>query len=399
MSMMDARPERPIQPKSLDNMDLPSSTPNRQTILDSIGPPIIAFLIAQIFLSLVISAAAFNPSDYRTWERGDSGQYLDIAAKGYTLRPSDGSLYPRGNWEGNSGWMPLYPWMIRALVRLGLNLHAAAMGLTLLFHLLTLILLGTRFLTDVNRRRRFCCLLLAAFFPGQIYQHAVFPISLFTFLALLALDRLLRGRWLIAGLAGMAAAAAYSTGFLLSGVLGLFILLSAKSKRNPRTFILRAFLCAALPIAGLGLVLLVQRSTVGAWNGFFLVQAKYGLGLRNPLNTFLWQINHFRRDPRLAGVPQLLIVDLLVLASCGWVGATWSRRPNMDRLLAIYAGVFWFFTLLMGQGVSPLRPAALLLLMTPLMRRLPVWVQVALIPVFAVISAAAVDRFLVSPAP
>jgi hypothetical protein len=240
---------------------------------------------------------------------------------------------------------------------------------------------------------------LAAFFPGQIYQHAVFPISLFTFLALIACDRLLRGRWLIAGLAGMAAAAAYSTGFLLSGVLGLFILLSPKSKRNPRTFILRSFLCAALPIAGLGLVLLVQRSTVGAWNGFFLVQAKYGLGLRNPLNTFLWQINHFRRDPRLAGVPQLLIVDLLVLASCGWVGATWSRRPNMDRLLAIYAGVFWFFTLLMGQGVSPLRPAALLLLMTPLMRRLPVWVQVALIPVFAVISAAAVDRFLVSPAP
>ena len=89
-----------------------------------------AFLAGRIFLILIISAAGFNPTDYRTWERGDSGQYLDIAAKGYTLGPSDGSVYPKGDWEGNCGWMPLYPWMIRGMVRLGLNLHAAAMGLT-----------------------------------------------------------------------------------------------------------------------------------------------------------------------------------------------------------------------------------------------------------------------------
>src|ERR1700683_1558171 len=106
----------PIEPESPNNVDSLTPTAGRRTILGSIASPIIAFLAGRIFLILIISAAGFNPSDYRTWERGDSGQYLDIAAQGYTLWPSDGSVYPKGDWEGNCGWMPLYPWMIRGMV-------------------------------------------------------------------------------------------------------------------------------------------------------------------------------------------------------------------------------------------------------------------------------------------
>ena len=93
----------------------------------------------------------------------------------------------------------------------------------------------------------------------------------------------------------------------------------------------------------------------------------------------------------------LLFVALLVLATCTWVAVTWSRRQDMDRLLAIFGGVFWLFPLVMGKGVWPVRAAATLLPMAPLFRRLPVWAQLSLIVISAILTAQVVKAMLAIP--
>jgi len=370
----------------------------RQSLIALIGLPLVAFLVARLFLMAVISNAGLNPISLRTWELGDSKLYLDIAANGYTLSRSDGSSYPTSAWMGNSGWMPLYPWMMRGLAHAGIDIHVSAEGLAILFHLLTLILLRGRFLIDVDRRRGFCCLLWAAFFPGMVYQHAGFPISLLTFLTLLTFDCILRSRWWTAGLAGFLAALSYSTGFLLSPVLGAYVILTTPSKNLRGMPQLRRALCAIFPLAGIGLVFLIHQLTVDKWNAFFLVQAKYGHGIHNPLGTLFWQIHFYFGNPLYEGLSEhVLFVAVLVLISCTWVGITWSRRQNMDRLLAIFACVFWLFPLVMGKGVWPVRAAATLLPMAPLFRRVPAWVQLSLIVISAVLTAQVVKSMLAIP--
>jgi hypothetical protein len=384
-----------MQPNEADASTV--SAPLRRTLFAALMWPLLAFGVGRVFLMLAVSAWGFNPLDYRTWERGDSGLYLDIAVNGFNLWQSDGSVYPRGQWMGNCGWMPLYPWTVRVLSMAGFNIHAAAALLALLFHLLTLILLWNFFLTDVDFRRAFCCLLLAAFFPGQIYQFAAFPMSMFAFLILIAFRGVVRSQWWASALGGFAAAITYSTGFLLSIVLGLFSILSLSPRIPRRKDLLSRMVPIAAPLAGLASVLVFQRLTVGRWNAFFLVQSKYGHGLHDPAGTLLWQIRFFSGTPNLwPVVPQLICVALLVLGTCCWVAATWHRRPILDRLLAVFAVVFWVFTLVMGPEFF-LRPAATLLPMSCLFRQLPVPFQIAMILIFAAVSAMAVGPFLTVP--
>src|SRR5262249_5957041 len=145
---------------------------------------------------------------------------------GYELHPYTGPPgVDSGSWSGNTGWMPLYPWVIRGLMDVGASQGVATIAPVLLFHFLMLVILWNRFLRDVSKVRAFNCLMLAAFFPSQIYQHAVFPISMLVLLSVVCLDQLLVGRWWAAGLAGLLAAMTYATGFLLGPVIGLFFLL------------------------------------------------------------------------------------------------------------------------------------------------------------------------------
>src|SRR5258708_572985 len=89
--------------------------------------------------------------------------------------------------------------------------------------------------------RGLAALVLTAFFPGSIYQQAVFPVSLFLLCAVAFLALCERQKWAPAAGAGALAAMAYPTGFLLAplsllrrnpwpaagGPLGLFAALPA----------------------------------------------------------------------------------------------------------------------------------------------------------------------------
>src|SRR5207253_2364290 len=161
------------------------------------GPPLIALLAARAVSAAAALWAGVNPLHGDAWVRWDSNLYLSIAQRGYFLEHcGPGSHYEPWQWCGNAGWFPLYAWMLR--------LFPGAL-LSLVFEAALLILIWRTLL----REQGFSALLLAALFPGCIYQQAVFPASLFLLCAVLFLAT--ERAFVPGALAGMA----YPTGFLL----------------------------------------------------------------------------------------------------------------------------------------------------------------------------------------
>src|SRR5262249_59031534 len=80
-------------------------------------------------------------------------------------------------------------------------------------------------LAAVPAARRPLLLFLAALFPAFIYHHAVFPISMVAFFALLAMVLAARGQYLAAGISGALGSFTYSTGFFTAAPLAIAVLL------------------------------------------------------------------------------------------------------------------------------------------------------------------------------
>src|SRR5215211_5430283 len=167
-------------------------------------PPVLAFLAGNLFYGLAAAALApgasyLQPVLHARW---DSWNYANIARVGYLLQPCNPATSPfsAADWCGTAGWFPLYPLGMRGLHLLGLSWPAAGWLLSELctFGSLLLIwmLLGAR-LTAAN----LWCLALAVVFPGSIYYHAVFPISLVTFATLVLTygSSWVVRSWLVAG--------------------------------------------------------------------------------------------------------------------------------------------------------------------------------------------------------
>src|SRR5262249_41908429 len=123
-----------------------------------------------------------DPSRYGRW---DTGQYLHIARSGYIavwhcparVLPA---LLPPGDYLcGTIGWFPGYPYAMRGLSTVtALPLMTAGLVIAWACWYLVLVLMW-RLLSDArSTTTRWICLLIAAFFPGQIYFAALFPISM-----------------------------------------------------------------------------------------------------------------------------------------------------------------------------------------------------------------------------
>ena len=291
-------------------------------------PPLLALCAARAVSAAAALFAGVNPLRADAWVRWDSNLYLSIAQRGYFLEHcAPGSHYQAFQWCGNTGWFPLYAWLLRL---------ASGALLSLAFEALLLWLVW-RFLLG---ERSFPALLLAAFFPGSIYQQAVFPISLFLCCAVACLVLCERQQWLAAAGAGALAAMSYPTGFLLAPLA-----------------LLRRNLCPAVGVAlGFLAVLAVLRAQTGHWNAYFLAQAKYGFHFA-PLDTLFSRLKplvnaRYRTEASFATAAQ----TLLVLATVALSLAHFRARP----LLAGYCLAFWAFPLCVGGHLSLYRAEALL---------------------------------------
>ena len=333
-------------------------------------PPLVASASALAAVVFVAAASRYKPWDPAIWSRWDSGLYEDIARRGYTLFPCS---YDARQWCGNAAWFPGYPWVFGAMHRLGLPLLWAAVSVSWAFSAATVALLWVTFLQRRRDAAVAAALLYAAFAPGQIYLYSIFPLSMLAFATVGCLWALNVRRYLLAGIAGAAAALAYPIGVLLAPVAMLWILAQRNVAFRPR---LRDLTAALVPITvALAAMVTVQRVETGRWNAFFLVQDKYA-AQRASADPFvvLWDVvragaRHSSHGVTVVVALQTLFVTLLLLLV---LVHAWRHRRSLqggDSLLLLWALPTWALPL--SQSVSVQRGQAALLPLAVLVARLP----------------------------
>lgn len=325
-------------------------------MLRRLGPPLAAFLLAQGFFALAAWSAGLRFFDPATWTRWDSAYYLELAQQGYTLFPcGPQDHYPPGALCGNSGWFAGYSWLIRALAPL-LGVPQAAQVIVLAAHLLCLIALWNLLL----EQRGLFALALAAFFPGQIYLRALFPMAPLLFCIVLCLGLCQRQRFGLALLPAFATGALYPVGPVLAPVLAVWALLE---KRRG------AVLVAAAVLAGLGVIALAMHAGTGHFDAYTLLHARDHQGLHQPLDTLLSRLKplvnaRYRNEKGLwSGLQTLLVLALVISIAV--------KARHGSRLLLLYAGAAWLFPLLAGGQTSLYRSELVLLPCVALARDLP----------------------------
>jgi hypothetical protein len=332
------------------------------------APPIAAFLLHRLLLAAAAWASGADPAVASSWVRWDSGHYLSIATSGYVppspCPPESG--YPPSAWCGNAAWFPGYPWVVAGLAHVGLPLVPAAVLVSAVAQLGCLVLVW-RLLDD---ERQWPALGLAAFFFGNVYLAAVFPMSLVLLAALACIGACWRGRFGLAALAGAAAATCYPTAVLLGPVVLAWAVLHRRW---------RALSVPAAVAIGYGGVLLALQRQAGAWDAFFRVQAKYGYTW-DALDTLGARlkglVNPKYRDARSVVTGVQTALSTLLIATLAYQG---GKRALSERnsLVLLYLAAFWLAPLTTGGQLSLYRSEVLLLPAVFLVPQLPRWFQLA----------------------
>ena len=364
-------------------------------------PPLVTYLLGQVWYILAAGRSGTGYFTLAAHERWDSAFYEQIAGRGYQMFvcDQDPNLAFYGDaWCGNAGWFPLYPWLIRAVQTLtGLSVgwsgllvtEAATLAMVLLFWWLLTKSSGWGVGLRGDGLRSVALLALVGVFPVGIYFHAVFPMSLAVAATLACLGLAARGRWVFAGLAGAAAAAAYPVGAAagLAGVVVVAVTAWRDRRAWPR-YLGRAAVLGGLSLAGLVLVSVVLQLSAGHWDGFMLSQAKYGGQGHDPVTAFVSLVSHAQGGPVTVKSTPLMAHRLdvavrcemwaslgLVLLGCGLAitAGVRHRLVPLDAGLAVFGVVTWLVPLFAGTQISQYRSHALLLPVLLLLRHLPGW--------------------------
>jgi len=336
--------------------------------LPRFAAPLFAVLLQRALLCVVALACGYNPLLPSTWARWDSAYYLDIAVAGYqpVRHCWPETHYPATAWCGNAGWFPGFPWALAALQHAGIPLPLAGFLVPLAAQVACIWLLWGWLGGSL------AALLFAAFFPGNVYLAAAFPVSLFLFGALLLLRGCASDRPAIAALGGAVAAVSHPTGVLLAGVALVFGLWQRRRV---------ALWGAAGAAAGFLCVLAVLQVQAGGWDAYFRVQAHYGYKAGFFADALLARLKplvnpRYRDLKRLVTALQTLLCALVVVV----VAALRLRRRAAvhEASLFLYVGLFWIAPLALGGALSLYRAEALLLPSAALVADAPRPVQAAL---------------------
>jgi hypothetical protein len=346
----------------------------------------LAWVISAAILVLAAYFSGVNPWTVESYIRFDSGFYIGVGIGGYNFFSCASiSGYDPSQWCGNAGWMPGLPLLIRLFAKSGMSPREAAFLISSFFFVGCLILLRWIIEQIAPDRHNRACFLAAAVFPGGVYLHAVFPISLLMFCALLSLLLLAQQRFLWASIVSAWGAFSYATGFLLAGVVGSAVLIARDASWGRRLG--EAIFYGAIAFSGLFAVMAMQQILVDHWNAFFLVQAKYGHGIHNPFLTVehVWErISWEQANPaKLVRPLQSLMLCAMVPALLVFLLLHRREITRIEWFAAIHVFLFWIFPLVMGPGVSLTRAEANLLPLTLLMVRLPGRLQLLALIVFA----------------
>jgi hypothetical protein len=349
-------------------------------------PPLIAFICGWLLIASQVPhglAGVINPNSFARW---DSAWYQRIALHGYRMRfhchAWHHTLRPGVHLCASVTWFPGYPLLMRAVSLTGVSLALAGVMIAWLFWYLTLLMIWL--LTEPAPERpasrwgtttRWLCLLIAAFFPGEIYFAAIYPISMAAFgmLACCYWSARVPNRTL-AIITGLIAGSAYlPTAAVIPGLLTAAVVVKDRRART-------AMLMGAGGIAaGVVAVLAYAQVSVGRWNAYFFTErVEFGVRAHDPLATIAARFTSF--VPLLSSSPYRAIAEqgflvalLLVLALAGFAVCASAGFQAADIVLVIAAVVGWLIPYIGGGKLAVYRDEAMMIVLVPLLRRLPAW--------------------------
>jgi hypothetical protein len=359
--------------------------PDVRLTLEQLWPPVAAFLLACLGLWVATTSAGDPFFRSASWSRFDSDYYMQGAQIGYGLFHCPA---PHGaEWCGDSGWFPGYSLLAWPFVHAGLPARSTELAISLLFCLATLALLWMAVLGARATPGNLVCLGFAAFTPGQVYDHSVFPLAMASFFVVLAIVFLRRRRWALAGFAGAGATLSYPTACALVAAMAIGVLAADRSTPLARRA-RRALATGGLTAIGLALVLLVDQLETGSWNAYFRVQAHYHHALRDPFVAWVDAVTPLTHNhPGLHAVPAIeagfVAVVLVVLLVHALLRA--SRLTVVEVTVLAFALAVWLLPLSLRTS-DIYRSDALLLPTALLVRRLPPSIGVILVVAAAMLS-------------
>jgi hypothetical protein len=186
----------------------------------------------------------------------------------------------QSGWCGNTGWTPLYPWMVRyASIASGLSPEFIGVILSSLFFIGYLLIAAKLLNFNNYKSANWLNISLFAFFPGCTYFLAIFPISLVVFLAFLVLHGLQSSRYWLAGFAAGLMVFSYSPGMFILLPIGVyFAIKSYQARKISKNYLIPIGLCLLFT----ALFFAYFEWQTGRWDALFLIQSKYGHYINTP---------------------------------------------------------------------------------------------------------------------
>jgi hypothetical protein len=151
---------------------------------------------------------------------------------------------------------------------------------------------------------------------------------------------------------------------------------------------------AAAVIAGFGLVLAYAQLSVGKWNAYFISEREeYGVRAHNPLDQLVARYHQLlhpssstvRTITQQGALATLLVVVAIVVTVPALVRARRAADVTDIALLGT-ACIAWLVPYVGAGALSIYRSEACLIVLVPLLRRLPVWALAAAACAAAVIA-------------
>jgi hypothetical protein len=248
----------------------------------------------------------------KQWTQWDVVHYQFIAEHGYPLNGDGGN---------DVAWLPVYPFAVRAISTLGIDLRLSAFLLSNVSALFAAVLLYELALTFGDARVAFRAAAFWTIFPTAYFVLTAYPEGLFCALIFGAVLALRKKAWLMAGLCGAAA-----TGTRLSGMALLPLMAYEVYKvRASLVSVARAAVGVALIPLGLLLYLFVN------WRGW-----------GDPFAFATVERTHFFEQPSLPWKGLNTAWDLTAGAGDAWDRFT-VGAANMLGGLAFFAITTWSY--------------------------------------------------------
>ncbi len=321
-------------------------------VLSVVLPVSLFTLLLFLVLSPRLGAGEFRMpsglfSEPAAWLRWDSFHYLSIARDGYSAEPCGQFIC------GNTGWFPLFPWIIRAFERLGLSISWAALVATV-----SSLLVASEILSRLIQRRWSPVFVAAAFLilPGGIYHVAAFPVSLTTALDLLAIWLFLYSFLVESAVSAFLAAFAYPSSVILAVALTPF-LVKRNVSQSVQSQVLR-ILPVTAPLFGHFAARAWIDHASGIVSAYSLTQARYGHSWSLGFTVLRSSVRYFWKNPVFLQTATVFI--LMILATTIIVRHISDQNASLSLCFLIMGWACWILPHLIGDSVSFYRQEALL---------------------------------------